>query len=97
MEKGRKSVASWEAISSLTGVAIALIGGAVAFGRLRQRVADMGKQMEKAVKSVEDHEKRLNDGDGTFRVIDTKLDSILKGQEETHKLLMDHILSGNGQ
>ena len=36
---------SWESVTALSTLGVTIITGAVAYGKLRQRVADMGKQI----------------------------------------------------
>jgi len=84
-------MASWEAITSLSGVASLLVGGSVAYGKLRQRVTDMGKQVAANTVRLTKVEERANDGEGDRREIMAKLENLVDGQKEMRDLLLQHI------
>jgi hypothetical protein len=71
---------SWEAITALSGLGVTIITAAIAYGRLRQRVSDMGKQIATNTARIEAGAKRLSDGDSDLKVIGVKIDNMLTNQ-----------------
>ena len=75
----------WHTLADIGGF-VAVIGTFVGFGlkqakargAMEQRMADVQEVVIGHGKSLSDHETRLADGAGNFRVIDTKLDNIVK-------------------
>lgn len=80
-------MASWEAATALGTLGVALITGSVAYGRLRQRVVDMGKQVGINTRRLDNAESRLSDGDGELKVIGVKLDNLLSSQSDMKEQL----------
>jgi hypothetical protein len=84
-------MASPESIAALCTVGVTVVGGAIAFGRLRQRVIDMGKEVTSNTKRVAGCEEKASNNEGDRREIMTKLDNLVKGQDEMRTLLIKHI------
>ena len=82
---------SWESVTALSGLMVAVITGSVAYGRLRQRVSDMGKQVTVNSSRLTTVEGKTNDGEGDRREIMAKLDNLAEGQKEMRDLLLNHI------
>ena len=82
---------SWESVTALSGLMVAVITGSVAYGRLRQRVSDMGKQVTMDSSRLTVIEGKTNDGEGDRREIMAKLDNLAEGQKEMRDLLLNHI------
>ena len=73
-------------------------------GRHEERFSKMEEAVKEQGKAIDDHTARLADGEGNFKVIDTKLDSIGKSQDEAREaqkeirdLLIRHITQPAGR
>ena len=88
-------MASWESVTALSTLGVAIVTGAVAYGRLRQRVIDMGKQTEDNSKRIDACEGKVNDNEGDRREIMAKLANLVDGQKEMRDLLIKHITKEN--
>ena len=82
---------SWESVTALSGLMVAVITGSVAYGKLRQRVSDMGKQVSINTGRLSRVEEKTSDGEGDRREIMAKLDNLADGQKEMRDLLLNHI------
>jgi hypothetical protein len=88
----------WHTLADIGGF-VGVIGTFIGFGMKQakargvqdQRMADVQEVVIDHGKKLTDHESRLSDGAGNFKVIDAKLDNIAKAQEETNRLLINHI------
>lgn len=81
----------WHIAVDLGGFLIVIAGGAVAYGRLQQKVVDMGKVVDSHAQTLQDHAKQLADGAGNFKVIDTKLDFIKESVTNISSQLSQHV------
>ena len=75
-------MASWEAVTALGTLGASIITGSVAYGRLRQKVADMGKQLTISAAKIDDYDKRLYKGDSDLKLISQKIDNLLTNQSD---------------
>ena len=82
---------SWEAIGAWAVIIPSILTGAIAYGRLRQRVIDMGKQVSSNEGRLEKAEEKAADGEGDRRAIMEKLKNLADGQKEIRDLLFQHI------
>lgn len=73
---------SWESVTALSTLGVAIVTGSVAYGRLRQKVSDMGKQVGVNTGKIAVIDQRLNDGDGDLKVIVVKIDNLLSNQSD---------------
>lgn len=101
-------MASWEAVTAMIGVLVALgtaIGGIAKQARVAGRHEEHMKQIDRTVREHTDtiagHTAELAKGDGNFQTIDSKLENIIKsqddlkrGQEATQTLIIKHITDG---
>ena len=82
---------SWESVTALSTLGVTIITGAVAYGKLRQRVADMGKQIVINTQRVANCEEKASSSEGDRREIMAKLENLVSGQKEMRDLLIQHI------
>jgi hypothetical protein len=75
----------WHLFTEIAGFLALLIAGATGYGKLQQKVKDMGKTIEAHEMKLETHMRQLSDGQRDFGIIDTKLDNILSGQDKLEK------------
>lgn len=81
----------WHLFTEVSSFVVLLIAGATGYGKLQQKVKDMGKIIEDHEKKLDAHMEQLADGAGNFKVIDTKLDYISKSVDTIARQLTSHV------
>jgi hypothetical protein len=83
------------------GTIVAILGAILALGK---RIGAQDREMETLRQMMNRHEQtseshtlQLAAGEGDFKVINTKLDTITEGQKELRTLLLDHITQKDGK
>jgi hypothetical protein len=98
-------MAAWETVASIATAGTSLVMAfsfgirqAWKLGKQSERVETMGEKLHEHDVVIAEHTATLAAHEGTFKVIDTKLDNMLsgqsdlkKGQEETQRLIIEHI------
>ena len=81
----------WVAIGEGGALLTAVFGFGIVQGRIREKVKDLAKRVEAHDKTITDHSGRLAEGEGNFKVIETKLDYISKAVDSMVLKLDNHI------
>lgn len=74
-------------ISEAVGTVAVIFGFGISQGRMRERMRDLSRQVERNEKTISAHTASLAEGEGNFKVIDTKLDYISRAVENMVKKL----------
>ena len=73
---------SWESIATLISIGTVVATGSVAYGRLRQRVVDMGKQIIVNTTKIGSIDSLQHESDSDLKVIRVKMDNLLSNQSD---------------
>lgn len=87
----------WHLIIDLGGFFVVLLTLAAGYGRMEQKVKEMGKVVDSNTAKLEKHDEQLTDGRVNFGKIDTKLDHLVETVDSMATKLDGHLMRQDGR
>jgi hypothetical protein len=81
----------WHLLIDIGGFGVVILTLAAGYGRMEQKVKDMGKKLQELSDTVKEHDEQLGDGRVQFAKIDTKLDHLIATTESVATKLDSHL------